>query len=185
MQSYADNNISTAFLLGSANQRTERDSMKITSGDDNSIGLRVIYSISSYIAFEFAYHDFGETDDTFIDKSIDPSGGTITHEIDTTAIELGIKGSVPISNGFSVNGRIGTSKWDWDAKSTYSSLPGQLIKENDDGADLYYGAGLQFDISENIYIGAEYNVRKMNLKLNGSKLEHRVKNLSAFLGFAF
>jgi opacity protein-like surface antigen len=178
---FADNKTSVELIVGKADQDTETGSTKITSGDDTSIGIRGSYFFNKNLAFELSYQSYGETDDVRVDSF----GDTIHDKIKTTAFNLGLKGILPIENGFSIHGRLGLSSWDWELSSVDSSMPGFVFESDDNGTDFYYGLGLQFDIDDNFFAGAEYTIMELDVDVNSFSIDHKVSNLSAFVGYKF
>jgi opacity protein-like surface antigen len=172
----AENKLSAEILLGMANQEISTSDTS-PSGDDISIGFRGAMSLHKNISAEISYHNYGEADDIHIDGF----GDTINSKWTTTAFNLGAKGIFPLDNGVSLNARLGISIWDTELKFTDSSIPGQEFKAEDDGTDLYYGIGAEYDINSNMYVGAEYTLTKMNI----STADSDVNNLSLSLGYKF
>lgn len=176
----AENSTSAEILLGMADQEVSANGAS-ASGDDVSFGIRGAISLHKNISAELSYHNYGEADDTYIDGF----GDTINDKLTTTAFNLGVKGILPLDNGLSLNARIGVSFWDSELEETDSSFPGQIFKADDDGTDLYYGIGAQYDINSNIYVGAEYTLTKMDISTEGVSADFEVDNISLSLGFKF
>lgn len=174
---HAEGKISGELLVGKADQESEVSGLSI-SGGDTSIGIRGSYLFNKNIAIEFAYRDYGESEDSYIDEF----GDTITETLETSAIAVGVKGVIPLDNGFSLNGRIGISKWDYDIKETGSALPGEFTA---DGTDLYYGIGAQYQFNEKVFIGLQYTITKMDVSLVFVSVDHEVKDISLSLGVNF
>jgi OOP family OmpA-OmpF porin len=147
------------------------------SGDDISLGFRGAMSLHKNISAEISYHHYGEADDTYVDEF----GDTINDKWTTTAFNLGAKGIFPLDNGVSLNARLGISIWDTELKETDFSITGVTFTADDDGTDLYYGIGAEYDINSNMYVGAEYTLTKMNI----SAADSDVDNLSLSLGYKF
>ncbi|AHK17771.1 porin family protein [Thalassolituus oleivorans] len=176
----AENKMSAEILLGMADQELSTSGLS-TSGDDVSFGIRGAISLHKNVSAEISYHNYGEADDTYVDGF----GDTINDKLTTTAFNLGVKGIFPLNNGLSLNARLGVSIWDSELKETDSSFPGQTFKADDDGTDLYYGVGAQYDINSNMYVGAEYTLTKMDISTDGISADLDVDNLSLSLGYKF
>ncbi|MFC1750416.1 porin family protein [Pseudomonadota bacterium] len=183
LPSFAESNFSGELLFGTADQKTEISSLSSSSsGDDTSIGIRGAYQFNERIAIELAFHNYGETDDTYIDSF----GDTINDKIETTSINIGVKGVLPLENGFSLAGRLGVAMWDYTLNETDSSLPGFVINSEDDGTDIYYGIGAQYDFNEKVFVGMEYTITEMDVSLFGIvAADHEVKNFSLSVGSKF
>jgi len=176
----AENNFSAELLLGMADQELSANGQS-TSGDDTSFGVRGAYSLNENFSVEGAYQSYGETDDTYIDEF----GDTINDKLSSTALSLGIKGILPLDNGVSLNARAGISFWDAEIKETDSAFPGETFKGDDNGNDLYYGIGAQYQINPQIFIGVEYTMTKMGISTEGVSADFDVKNISLSLGYKF
>lgn len=180
-QSVADPVFSAELLLGRAEQETDFDGFLPTSGSDTSLGIRGAYILNPFVAFELAFQDYGETNDTYIDNF----GDTINDRISTNAFNIGAKGSFPFANGWSAIGRIGASRWELEIRSTDSFFPGQVFEDDDSGVDLYYGLGVQYDINTNLIVGVEYTVIDAGFSTEDVSGDHQVNNFSASIGYRF
>jgi opacity protein-like surface antigen len=176
----AENNFSVELLLGMADQELSADGLS-TSGNDTSFGIRGAFSLSENFAIEGAYQSYGETDDTYIDDF----GDTINDKLSSTALSVGVKGIIPFNNGVSLNARAGISFWDVELEETDSYFPGQTFKADDNGNDLYYGLGAQYDINSQVTVGLEYTITKMGISTEGVSADFDVKNISLSLGYKF
>ncbi len=180
----ADGQLSAELLLGTADQKSTTTFMgesESTSGDDLSLGIRGSYRVNQNLALEIAYHNYGETDDTYIDSF----GDTINNKVSSTAFNLGVKGMLPLDSGITLHGRIGVGIWDVEFWGTDSAFPGEVFTADDSGNDIYYGIGLQYDVSPQVSIGAEYTMTEMGVSAEGIAVDHEVKNLALSLGFRF
>ena len=176
----AENNASAEILLGMADQEVSANGSS-ASGDDVAFGIRGVMTLNKNVAAELSYHNYGEAEDTYVDEF----GDTINDKLSTTAFNLGVKGILPLENGLSLNARVGVSFWDSEFEGTDSSAPGIIFKADDDGTDLYYGIGAQYDINPNLYVGAEYTLTKMDISTVGISADFEFDNLSLSLGFKF
>jgi OOP family OmpA-OmpF porin len=96
------------------------------------------YKINRTFAVELGYA-------TLFDKSVSGIG------VDVTAWDLVGVASFPIADKFSVFGKLGFAMWEAEA----TSVPGFGTVE-DDGTDLTFGIGLQYDVSRNLGIRAQW-----------------------------
>ncbi len=170
---------SGALLLGLADQELESSGDRTTSGDDFAIGVRGTYILNDSISFEGAYQNYGEAEDTFTDES----GQDITDTISTVALNLGVKGSVPLGDAFSVHGRVGLSIWDAEFTQTQSFSPSLQSKVEDDGVDFYYGIGAQLDVNKLFFVGVEYTIVETSVSAFEVDADNQIQNVSAFFGF--
>ena len=176
----AENNLSAALLLGTANQEFSKNGAS-KSGDDLSFGIRGGYLLSENLSIEGAYHIHGEIDDTYIDGF----GDTINEKISSRSLGFGVKGLLPLDYGISLNARVGVSFWDVEAKETDSSLPGEVFKSDDNDNDLYYGFGAQYDINSQTTVGLEYTITNMEISTETVSANFDVTNISLSLGYKF
>jgi len=171
---FAESKWSGELLVGRAEQKSSIDSFdSTTSGGDLSFGIRAALTVNSNIAFELAYQDYGTAKD---------STNRITTDVSSSAVNLGVKGIIPFEGGFSVHGRFGLSRWEAEFKAASLS---ETLTVDDSGSDLYYGLGLQYDISPELVVGVEYAATDMDILTEGTSLDHKVKNLSLSLGYKF
>jgi OOP family OmpA-OmpF porin len=176
----AENNLSAELLFGTVNQEFTNNGYS-KSGDDLSFGIRGTYSLIESFSIEGAYQIHGEIDDTYIDGF----GDTINEKLSSTALSLGLKGILSLDYGISLNARVGVSFWDVEAKETDSSLPGEIFKSDDNGNDLYYGFGAQYDINSQVTFGLEYTITNMGISTETVSADYDVKNISLSLGYKF
>lgn len=174
-------NYYTQLMVGLADQETDFSGFKLT-GDDISYGVRVGYRLNEIAAFDISYQNFGVARDTFLDAS----SNKITESFETKSVNIGVNGIFPIENGFSINTRLGLAMWTYTLDETDSSKPGQVIRFEDDGYDVYYGMGAQYAIGRHVYIGMEYTIVDIGLSLTGGlSPDHQVSNTAMFIGVKF
>ena len=137
-------------------------------------GMRVLDKISGKaikLDIELAYNQFGQSSigcnngDTFV---VDgrfrggnwASGTTLTCNTDgyDTVIEsystsLGLKPSLDLSNGISLNGNFGFNRWNQMETEAYVGTTASSTSY--DGIDIYYGLGLSIN-RDNLTLGIDY-----------------------------
>ena len=172
---------SASIVLGQADQESSVSGLGSVSGDDMSYGLRAAYAFTEYVAVELSYQDFGEAEEGYIDDF----GDSINDTMQSSALSAGVRLSVPFQSGFSLLGRAGLSKWDYDFEETDSAFPGEVFKAGDDGTDLYYGVGAEYRFADRMTIGIEYTVFDMDASALRVSIDHEVKNLALSLGVRF
>ncbi len=187
---------SSVTYLGYIESETESYS-DTESYDSTSLGLRLGYQFNEYIAIESGYHNYGEAKDNYIDEFDD----TINEKISSSAVSFGIKGSIPISDHFSIFARTGMAKWDFKTSVTDSSMPGEVEQLKGSDKDIYYGVGAEYRFNETISLGVEYSVLSMGWKAVESeseqyydvdysysldnKVDYKVQNLALLLKISF
>jgi OOP family OmpA-OmpF porin len=142
-----EGSFSADILLGTTTQEIEGE-----SGDATSIGIRGAYNINKNVAIESSYQSYGEASQDMSDSSVNT---------DTTAVNLAVKGILPLDYGFSLHARAGLSFWDLDVEV------GGAMRGGDSGNDTYYGVGAQYSVNEKYSIGLEYTVAKYKAQLGG------------------
>ncbi len=105
--------------------------------DDTSGKVFGGYSFNDYLAIEGAYYDFGDISD-----------GNNSAEID--GISLAVVGKLPVSNRFTLFGKVGGHDWDAD---TTGAVSGQISSDSD--TDAFYGLGVEYSISQSISLRGE------------------------------
>ncbi len=186
----ADNPFSIEVLAGSAKQKSSLVVENVTdwaSDDDFSVGVRGAFHVGRHLALELSYHDYGELDKSFSYNNGDDS---LSVKVGSTAFNAGIRGDVPLGNGFSLNGRVGVALWNVDARADVGSAGDSVwLTLDEDGRNIYYGAGVQYVINPHLVVGVEYTITVMDkdISLGGLSLEfeHEVKNLSLSIGYRF
>lgn len=115
--------------------------------DPTSIEVYVGSRLNENLAVELNYVDFGESEDGI------PPVWTLSG----STFGVGAKFFVPVADGIDLYGRLGVHTWEVELKEAGF---GQLAK--DDGTDIFYGMGMNFDLSENISLGANYAIFQMD-----------------------
>lgn len=149
------------------------------SVDDTDTGYSagIGYEFNKYVAIEAGYVNLGEASGTYSDGA-----GSITGSGEGTGFYFGPKLSLPITDAFSVFGKIGLFAWDLDAKASGTgayAIP--TTTANYDGTDIYFGLGLAYNITETLGVKAEWT--RYNLDADGSDTD--VDFISAGLVFKF
>jgi OOP family OmpA-OmpF porin len=103
---------------------------------DTSFKVLGGYQINKNFAVEAGYIDFGKV-----------SSGPVN--VKANALELVGVGSLPITNQFSVYGKLGFARGEVKASSPLGSA-------TEDSVEVTYGAGVQYDVSRNLGIRGEW-----------------------------
>ena len=110
------------------------------SGAAGSFGYGRV--ISDYAAFEIFISTYGEVKDEILNIERKASG---------RAFGTYLVGSWPISEYFRLNGKVGAANWKFTLEDDV------LGKENQDGTDVLYGAGIALDADHDSTIRLEYD----------------------------
>ena len=181
LPAFADSNFTAEILLGMGDQKYSIGNVNSSSGDDVTFGLRWGYHLNEYFGLELAYQNHGQIDGSYRDIYNDK----INDEVRSSAFNIGTKGKYPFPNGLSVHGRVGISFWNFELEETDSAFPGEKLTEDDNGNNLYYGLGLQYDITSQLVAGIEYSYLEMDVSILGVAIEHEVNNLALSIGYKF
>ncbi len=174
-----------------------------SSLNDTSLALRFGYKYNHNFTFELAFHDHGKVTNKFEIRvpttipgdsrcCLGPEHDTVYNANIPLALEsirLGIKGQWPIDENLSINARLGLAKWafgDYSPK-VFNQTSASI---DDNGNDLYYGLGLDYQFTESFYMGVEYSMLSidenfMDENNNSASYTYDVKDLSLVLGWAF
>jgi OmpA-OmpF porin, OOP family len=103
--------------------------------DDSDTGFKVFggYSFSQNFAIEATYFDFGEASGRFEDFV-----GPVSFDVGVSGLSASAVGVLPLSDMFSVFGKLGYASYDVDA---HASVAGQSGSASESESDLMYGAG--------------------------------------------
>jgi len=117
--------------------------------DDSDKAFKIFggYQFNRNFAVELGYTNLGEATATN-----NTNGIRITDE--ATAFEVVVVGMLPIASRFSVYGKLGLFSGEID-RSSNSAL---VATGTNDKSGLTYGAGLRFDITNNVGVRLEYQI---------------------------
>ncbi len=116
------------------------------SCDDSDSAFKIFggNKLNKNFAFEVSYIDFGQ---------VVATDGFDTLTFESTGFNFSVLGLIPASNTVDFFGKVGLLFW--DAKLAASS--GTLYRSrDDDGTDLNFGAGVNFNVSEQFSLRAEF-----------------------------
>lgn len=192
---FAITGVSTAFaaetpatielLVGQTTQSVSGEDINFKDADDTSLAIRFGYEFADSWAVEAAYYDYGKASISYIDSYGDPIKDTMT----SSAFTLGIKKQFTLNDNLFLNTRAGIAFWDFDVKEVDSSDPTNPTKLSDNGNDLYYGAGLAYNVNDNLLLSVDYSYLSMGANLKGGGFAIEVDNdtsiLSLGIGYQF
>lgn len=182
MPTLADSNMSLDLMMGEAIQDYRINNDALRSDESLSVGIRSTYSLSQHLGLEFGYMDYGEADLSYLSSD----GEHVRDNVSTTALNVGIKWSTPFRNGVSIHARGGVSYWDMKVESTFGDTPSWVAHEKDNGNNMYFGAGAQYELSKNMRVGIEYTVTDIDASLGRfSTIDNKVKSLVTSLSVSF
>lgn len=131
------------YLGAGAGQVTAEEPDFGLKGTDTAFKVFGGYQVNNYVGFELAYIDGGTPNDAI---------GVLYAEADIQAVQASILPSVPLSENFSLYGRLGLLKWDADV---YLQAGNSFGGYSNDGNDFSWGAGMKLAAGRFV-IRAEY-----------------------------
>ena len=144
-QSDIDEEITSGLINGNQSVDGKDTAWKIFGG----------YMFNRHFGLEVAYVDLGEVSysGTFTDPdgTVPVTGG----KVEVAGVNLSAIGAVPVTEQFSVFGKLGFLFWDAEANDT---TDGQPFSAQDDGADLSFGVGLGYNFTRNLGVRAEWEM---------------------------
>ena len=149
-----------AFIGGSIGQSDMDEEIAaglITSGtvDAKDTGYKIFggYMFNRNFGIEGAYVNLGE-----VSYSGDFFGSPVTGgKVEVSGFNISALGAVPINEQFSVFGKIGLLLWDAEASDTTGGVP---FSAKEDGTDISFGIGVNYDFTRNLGVRAEWEVFK-------------------------
>ena len=183
----ADNFLTLGLAAGAANQQysdiyTDVAGISSVSGSDTSIGIRMGIPLGDYALIEGAYYDYGEASDDYFDGF----GDLISVKMSTTSVNFGMAGIFPISyTPTDIIGRIGLALWESKVEFRDSSLPGEVLKDKDDGVAIYLGIGARTSVVKNVRLGLEYTFFGFDTNFTDVSGEQFVNNFALTVDVGF
>jgi len=113
------------------------------------------------VAFEVSYADFGEfslsgnngDNFTIAGEAWAFTANNVNIAMESSGFTFSVLGSLPVHERIAPFARLGVNIWEMKAASD-STTAGSL---EDDGTDIYYGGGIDFEVIKSISIRTEYS----------------------------
>lgn len=163
--------------LGEASVETTLGSRhtKTSNGDDTARSVEIGYRLNRHLAIEAGVHDFGEFEgfgspcpdsaDACIERlALEPTGlcveGTPCTEllapvgVELTGVSLSLVPRWPVTDRFSVYGRLGWIDWEAEISGLFFPPPGE--RESFSDGELLAGAGARYDFPAGLGLLVEY-----------------------------
>lgn len=118
-------------------------------GDDVGYKLLAGYRFVPYFGVEASWNDFGTPDD-----ATEIGNVPIETEFETDGFDLSLMGILPLGESFDLFAKAGYFVWDVEGRA---SSAGVAASVQDDGEDLTYGAGAQWNPGR-FGLRAEYQI---------------------------
>ena len=154
--------LAEAFIGGSIGQGDIGD--EITTGlidgnqtiDGKDTAWKIFggYMFNRHFGLEAAYVNLGELSYSGTFQGAAVTGG----KVELSGINIAALGAYPVTEQFSVFGKIGLFLWDAEASDTTAGLGAFSAKE--DGTDVSFGVGVGYNFTRNLGVRAEWEMFK-------------------------
>ena len=134
--------------------------------DDSSAALGLFggFHINEVLAVDFGWADLGEASQE-------------TAKAEVSVLQVALLGKLPVSTDFSLFGKVGLARWEYDLNTT--SLSG-----SDDDINVYFGIGADYHISGRSAV--RFSADFYNMKPTISNMTFTKENISLFsIGYSF
>jgi len=120
--------------------------------DDNDTGFKLFggYAFNNNLAVELSYFDLGKASGSFSDPFI----GDANFDVGVSGLNASVVGRVPVSDTFSLFGKVGFASYDVDGHVTISGVGSGSDSQSE--SDLTYGLGAAFNLGPQWELRAEY-----------------------------
>jgi OOP family OmpA-OmpF porin len=152
-----------------------------TDKTDTGYSLGLGYTFNKYVAIEAGYADLGEMNRDYADGI-----GAVNIKSEADGFYFGPQISLPVTDAFSIFGKVGLFAWDVDEKvsasGAYAATNG--LSASAHGTDVYFGAGMAYAITDTLSVKAEW-IRYNNVGDKDTTDSADVDFISAGLTFKF
>jgi len=131
----------------------------LTGDDDLAFGFNIAYLFTDFIGVEGGYVNLGESSFSTVSPLIDVPIGfpppLETTEISTNVVYGAVVGTLPLSDRFSITGRVGL----YEASIDVEVDDGFRFRdfELESTSDTYFGASLNYDVTQNFGLQLRYD----------------------------
>lgn len=130
----------------------------ITSGavDGKDTAWKIFggYMFNRHFGFESAYVRLGDVSYSGVFSSLAVTGG----KLEVRGFNVAAIGNLPVSEQFSVFGKIGVFFWEAEANDTTASIG--AFSATDEGSDVSFGVGVGYEFTRNLAVRAEWELFK-------------------------
>jgi OmpA-OmpF porin, OOP family len=144
-QSDIDDEITSGLINGSQSVDGKDTAWKIFGG----------YMFNRHFGLEVAYVDLGEVSYSGTTDAFGPTELVTGGKVEAWGFNISAIGALPVTEQFSVFGKLGLFFWDAEANDTTGGRP---FSATDDGADFSFGVGLGYNFTRNLGVRAEWEM---------------------------
>ena len=131
------------------------DANRSVDGKDTAWKIFGGYMFNRHFGIEGAYVNLGEVSYSGSFGGLPVTGG----KVEVSGFNVSAIGSVPVTEEFSVFGKIGLFLWEAEASDTTGGAP---FSAKEDGSDLSFGVGIGYQFTRNLGLRAEWEMFKSN-----------------------
>ena len=146
------------FYAGAGIGQASIDSDFGFDGSDTAFKLYAGYAFNEFFAAELAYINGGTIEKRFPDP-VDPE----TLEVDSNVYDLSLVATLPLTEMFSLFGRIGYASYEIDETLTELPQNGGRQRDSREEQDFTYGAGAAVHFGGPFQLRAEYAAVNLSL----------------------
>lgn len=153
----AENGLQLGIDAGRAEANKACDHILDCDNSDTSVRVDVGYQFNKNWSAELGYTSFGT-----LFKSHDSNFNASQK---ANAWTLSAIGAIPLSDSFSLFGRVGAARYETNNSGSVQGIP---VKDREE-VKPYFGAGVKFDLTKNFALRAEYQYYADISGVDGSK----------------
>jgi OmpA-OmpF porin, OOP family len=132
----------------------------ITSGgpvDGKDTGWKLFggFMFNRNFGVELAYVDLGKASYSGVFGPLPVTGGSV----EVTGFNVAGIAAIPVTDAFSLFGKLGIYSWEAEAKDTTAGFP---FSDTFDGNDLFFGAGISYSFTRNLSLRGEWERFKLD-----------------------
>lgn len=151
----------TGLYLGiDAGEAEARDTCNDISNCDNSdtsVRAEIGFQFTRVVGIELGYTSFGTL--------FEANNNTFNAKQEASAMTASLLLTLPVTDAVGIYARAGAARYNIDNSGTIQGIP----VGSDDSTKPYYGAGVEFDLSDHFMLRGEYQVYRDISGVDGSK----------------
>lgn len=107
--------------------------------------------INDNLSVEGAWLNQGDSEQSYTDP-----WGSGTETVSLDGLQFSVLGKMPVQDNMDLFGRVGMYMWNASYEDIYNGST--WATADDDGSDIFFGLGMDYKISENMAVRAEYDI---------------------------
>lgn len=150
----------------------------VASVDNTDTSWKIFggYQLNKNLGFELGYLNLGTLSSSA--TYVTPAGSPVRASGDGDGFEFSVVGTLPVTETISIFGKVGVFVWNVDATATTSL---RTVSVSDDGTDLTYGLGANWQFMKNVSARAEW--QRFNDIANGGNSSVDMYSVGAVFRF--